>query len=382
MSISTRKATASLEGNRMGAHRRWRLRTLIASAGILAAVLAGCAAPGTGPAGEPTRGPTDASEIPGGVCDLLSESAAAVAPELPDGLPCPEGGTEWTIGVLHVGDCPYCGRLYDSYQEQAKVLGVKLNILNGQLKPDLQAQQMDQMIAAKPDIIVAVPIDTKALIPGLARAQQAGIPVVDATIKTDESGDKYVVGYIGIDDTLAGQLSAELVLTGLEERGITSGTIAIVAGGAGGSEVLRTAGFKDEMAKNGAGFTLVGPEYTDFTKEDALAKTRDIISRIGDDLVAIWGEDDTLTSGIAQAAADAGATDRLVIVGMNGNQAGIGLIESGQIYGTVLQNPTLDAAWSIIYAVDYLEGKLPAQYIPLTQPKITSENVADFSPGW
>jgi ABC-type sugar transport system substrate-binding protein len=360
---------------------------VLALAAVSAVLLAACGADAEEPTDKVTTEPAATQEATeaegsGGACELLSDSAAAVVPELPDGLPCPDGGQEWTIGVLHVGDCPYCGGLYNSYVEQAEKLGVTLTLLNAQLQPDLQAQQMDQMLAENPDIIVAIPVDTRALIPGLARAQQAGIPVVNATIKTDESGDEYVVGYVGIDDTLAGQYSAELLVEGLNERDVTSGTVAIVAGTAGGSEVLRTAGFVDYMAENAPEFTLVGPEYTDFTKEDALTKARDIISRVGDDLVAIWAEDDTLVSGVAQAAADAGITDEIVMVGMNGNQAGISLIESGEIYGTVLQNPVVDAAWSIIYAVDYLEGKVPDTYIPLVQPKITADNVADFSPGW
>jgi ribose transport system substrate-binding protein len=286
------------------------------------------------------------------------------------------------VGVLHVGDCPYCSKLLEAYNAEGKSLGLNMTILDGQLKPDLQAQQMDQLIAQHPDIIVAVPIDTKALIPGMARAKAAGIPVVDATIKVDPSGEQYVVGYVGIDDILAGKESAQVMLQGLQKKGVSSGTIGIVAGGAGGSEVLRTQGFKQEMAANGSGFTLDGPEHTDFTKADALVKGRDIITRDGASLVGIWGEDDTQTSGVAQAVSDAGLTSKLVVVGMNGNKAGISLIQSGGMYGTVLQQPTIDAAWSIIYAVDYLEGKKPAAVVTLLQPTITSANVAQFAPGW
>jgi ribose transport system substrate-binding protein len=349
-------------------------------AAVLAFLLAACGTSGSGDTGTQT-GATRA-DAPGGPCATLAPSAAKAVPDLPAGLPCPGRGKNWKIGILHVGDCPYCSQLYSTYQEQAQILGVSTTILNAQLKPDLQSQQMDQLIAQRPDIIIAIPVDTKALIPGMARAKAAGIPVLDATIKVDDQGDQYVIGYTGIDDVLAGKLSAQVMLDGLKAKNITSGTVAIVAGGAGGSEVLRTQGFKDEMAASGPGFTVSGPEYTDFTKEQALSKANSIITRTGSGLAGIWAEDDTLVSGVAQAVSDAGKTNDLVVVGMNGNKSGISLIESGHIYGTVLQQPNVDAAWSIIYAIDYLDGQIPARNLALVQPKITKDNVAQFSPGW
>lgn len=313
-------------------------------------------------------------EAPAGeTCALLAPSAAAAVPELPDGLPCPDGGTAWKVGVLHVGDCPYCSGLFAAYEEQAELLGIETTILNAQLQPDLQAQQLDQLVAQAPDAILAVPVDTRALIPGLARAQEAGIPVIDATIQVDESGKDYVVGYVGIDDVLAGKLSADLMIkaTGGE------GQVAIVAGYPGGSEVLRTSGFVDQMAAEAPGIEIVATEYTDFTKERALAVARDLVSRFPD-LVGIWAEDDTIGSGVAQAVADAGKTEQVKVVGMNGNKAGCEEIAAGRMYGTIVQQPYVDGAWSVIYAVDVLEGKQPAEFIPLTQPEITQDNIDEW----
>jgi ribose transport system substrate-binding protein len=306
---------------------------------------------------------------------MLAPTAAAAVPELPDGLPCPTGGKAWKIGVLHVGDCPYCSGLLASYKEEAALLGVQATILDGQLKSDLQAQQLDQLIAQKPDIIVAVPVNTKALIPGLARAQAAGIPVVDATIKVDPAGEQFVVGYVGIDDIMAGKLSADLMIKAINGKG----KIVIVAGQPGGSEVLRTKGFKDEIAAAAPGITIGTVQYTDFTKENALAVTHSLLAKYPD-LNGIWGEDDTISSGIAQAVSDVGKTAQIQIIGMNGNKAGCTAIQNGQMYGTIVQQPYVDGAWSLIYAVDVLEGHQPGKFIPLSQPEITKANIADWAP--
>jgi ribose transport system substrate-binding protein len=315
-------------------------------------------------------------------CPTYNPTAAKILSTLPAGLPCPTKHN-YTIGILAVGVCPYCSALSAAYKEEAAALGVKLNVLNANLKADLQSQQMDQMIAQHPNIIVAVPVDTKALIPGIAKAKAAGIPVVDATIRIDPSGYKYVVGYIGINDTLAGKLCADLMIKGLHAKGNKSGKVAIVAGTPGGSSVLRTRGFQQEMAKKAPQYKLLAPQYTDFTKAEGLSTASSIISRNGSNgLVGIWAEDDTLVSGVAEAASQAGLTHKLVMVGMNGNRAGISLVKSGAIYGTVLQQPTIDGSWSLLYAVDVLEHKNPGSFIALTQPLITKTNVAKYSPGW
>jgi len=311
----------------------------------------------------------------GAACAMLAPAAAAAVHDLPAGLPCPTRGKAWKIGILHVGDCPYCSGLLASYKEEAALLGVRTTILNAQLKSDLQAQQLDQLIAERPDIIIAVPVNTKALIPGLARAKAAGIPVVNATIKVDPSGEPYVVGYVGIDDTLAGKLSADLMIKAIKDNG----KIAIVAGQPGGSEVLRTKGFKDEIAAAAPAVRIETTQYTDFTKENALAVTRSLLARYPD-LSGIWGEDDTIGSGIAQAVSDVGKTAQIQIVGMNGNKAGCAAIQSGHMYGTIVQQPYVDGAWSVIYAVDVLEGHQPAKFIALSQPEITKANIAEWLP--
>ncbi len=275
-----------------------------------------------------------------------------------------------------MGDCPYCSGLLAAYEEQAELLNVDLTILNGQLEADLQAQQMDQLIAQQPDAIIAVPIDTRALIPGLARAQAAGIPVIDATIAVDPAGEEYVVGYVGIDDVLAGELSADLMIEALGGEG----QVAVVAGSPGGSEVLRTQGFVDQMAAEAPGIEIVAIEHGDFTKERALALTRDLISRFGDELDGIWAEDDTMASGVSQGVAEAEKSEAIKVIGMNGNKAGCEEIAAGRMYGTIVQQPYVDGAWSVIYAVNVLQGNMPGEYIPLTQPEITQENIDEWLP--
>ena len=44
----------------------------------------------------------------------------------------------------------------------------------GDWTPQLQAQQMESMMAQKPDVMIVWPVDNKAIIPLLARMKEQG----------------------------------------------------------------------------------------------------------------------------------------------------------------------------------------------------------------
>lgn len=310
-------------------------------------------------------------------CATYNPAAARVVPTLPAGLPCPTKGS-FHIGLLAVGDCPYCSGLVAAYKQEAALLGVKLDLLDGKLKADVQAQQMTTEISKHPQAIIVVPVDQKAIVPGIAQAKAAGIPVIDATIQIDKSGLKYVEGYVGISDNLAGKECADLLAAQIGKQG----NVAIVGGTPGGSTTPRTAGFKAEMAKIAPKVKILDLEYTDFTAQKAQSVAASIITRYGSKLNGIFSEDDTMASGVAQAIANAGKTGKIKLVGMNANRTGITLMKQGKMTGTLLQSPTVDGTWSIIYAVDVLEHHQPGKNVIVPLPVVTKGNFAKFAPGW
>ena len=57
--------------------------------------------------------------------------------------------------------------------------------------------QVEDVIVKKPDAIVFIPVDYKALVPGLNKITNAGIPVVNIT---DRVSGGETVAFIGGDD--------------------------------------------------------------------------------------------------------------------------------------------------------------------------------------
>jgi ABC-type sugar transport system substrate-binding protein len=57
--------------------------------------------------------------------------------------------------------------------------GVIVTDLQDPFDPVLQAQHLDQAIAQKPDLIALLATNARSVVPGLRRAQAAGIPVIN-----------------------------------------------------------------------------------------------------------------------------------------------------------------------------------------------------------
>jgi ribose transport system substrate-binding protein len=65
-----------------------------------------------------------------------------------------------------------------AFMDVAKPAGLEVNLQQSPFDPALQAQQLDDAIAQKVDLIVVMVMSQKALIPALTRAKEAHIPVV------------------------------------------------------------------------------------------------------------------------------------------------------------------------------------------------------------
>lgn len=72
---------------------------------------------------------------------------------------------------------PYAALLNPAIVNEGKKLGLTVQTLDGNSDIATQAQQMAQCIAEKVAGIIVVPVDAQGIVPSLARAAAAGIPI-------------------------------------------------------------------------------------------------------------------------------------------------------------------------------------------------------------
>jgi ribose transport system substrate-binding protein len=65
----------------------------------------------------------------------------------------------------------------------------------------------------------------------------------------------------------------------------------------------------------------------------------DYIARFGDDLAAVFAENDQMALGAAAAIAENGLTGQILLFGFDGNNNAVAAIKQGHMHGTAVQDP-------------------------------------------
>lgn len=184
--------------------------------------------------------------------------------------------------------------------------------------------------------IVLAPSDTKALIPVVKKAKEAGIRVIiiDSLLEGDK--DNYV-SFLATDNKAAGEACAKDMIERLKAKGITSGKVAIESYVAGvGSEIGRVGGFKDYLAKNSK-FTLVATQYSNSDQVTALNQVTNTLAS-NPDLVGFFGANEPSAVGMGRAIAQAGLGGKIVAIGFDGNGVLQNFIKDGTLQAICVQS--------------------------------------------
>ena len=280
---------------------------------------------------------------------------------------------------------PFVAGMSQAVVAKADSLGMKVTGFFSPFNPALQAQQVDDIIARKFDIMIMMAVSEHAIIPSLERAKKAGIPVILVTGTIQGHEDLYLT-YVGENPVELGRLAAEATVEGLKKSGRTSGKIALITGSMQeGVAPLRVEGFKEVLNKY--------PSYKIVASEDAQWDTAmsekaagQIFARFAPQggVDAVYGMSDNQATAAIQAANSAGIKvgsepNDLVVVSGNCMKPGVGAIENGAMYATINQTPVPTAETAVQVAADYFNGKMPPKHIFLPIQIVTKANIATFA---
>ena len=135
-------------------------------------------------------------------------------------------------------------------------LGYEVISLDAQNRPDLQLNQLEDVIELTPDAIIMNAVDFDSIVPGVEKARAAGIKVLnyDRQIRTTEFELTSVAGTVEIGRIAAGE--AIRLLT--ERHGEAKGKVLQVLGDPGDNYTLDIQqGFEEVMAAQGPNVELV-----------------------------------------------------------------------------------------------------------------------------
>ena len=247
---------------------------------------------------------------------------------------------------------------------------------------DSQAQQIEQAISEKPDVLVVLPQDGAALTPVAQKAEKAGIPVVniDRLFTAPDAATATVLG----DNYQIGVLAATYIADQLK----CNGNVVEIQGLAGISVTTdRTKGFTDTLKKKcpGGGIKIVASQPADFNPDKGLTVMENIL-QAQSDIDAVYTHDDDMAQGVVQAIRNANRDDEMFLTGVGGSQDAMKQIEEGGLYrATFLYNPNM-AGTAVNMARLIGLGQGFSELVPPEVPRqvivpaavVTKDNVAQY----
>lgn len=247
---------------------------------------------------------------------------------------------------------------------------------------DSQAQQIEQVISEKPDVLVVLPQDGEALTPVAQKAEAAGIPVVniDRLFTQPDAATATILG----DNYQIGVLAAEYIGEELNCKG----KVVEIQGLAGISVTdERTKGFEEELKKvcPDGGIEIVAQQPADFNPDKGLTVMENILQS-ENEIDAVYTHDDDMAQGVVRAISNAGRDDEMFLTGVGGSQAAMEQIKEGGLYrATFLYNPNMAAtAVNMARLIGLDEGfeelvppEVPRQLI-VPAAVVTKDNVAEY----
>lgn len=245
---------------------------------------------------------------------------------------------------------PYFITLESAAREIIEENGARLVTKDPGTDPQVQAEQIQEMIEEGIDAIILSPVDWEKITGSLQELKEADVKIINVDTQVKEND--YVDAYIGSDNYKAGVICGEDLI----ERCPDGGRVVILECPTQNSINDRITGFEETLATAEKGFEVVAREDTGGEFERALEASQRILKE-NPDVVAVMCGNDQLAVGAKTALNLAGLSDVLVY-GVDGSPDIKKELKKpqSQIAGTAAQSPIGMGKSAARLALDVLEG--------------------------
>jgi ribose transport system substrate-binding protein len=279
---------------------------------------------------------------------------------------------------------PYVVATTKSFRARAEALGMEVTFFTSMLDAALQAQQIDDAIARKFDLVVVVPTSEQAVIPALARAKQAGVPVILVNNTPKEGTEDLYLAFVGQDQTAMGRLAGEAMVKALKDSGREGGKIAMITGALQqGIAPRRVSGFRAAVAGN-PNVQIVAVEDARWDTATSERVAGQLYARFAaSGLDGVYGMADNQAAAAIRAAEAAGmapgaGTKQLIVIGGNCLKEGLEAIKADKMRATITQIPVALGIRAADAIDEHFSGKTLPKEILLPIDTVTKANVSQW----
>ena len=261
--------------------------------------------------------------------------------------------------------------LKDYMTAKADAMGdVELTVVDAGGNAAKQLQQVETFISQKVDAIIMQPQEQEACSPAIDKAKAAGIPIINCNSLTITEPDAYV----GSNDSE----SAEIAMTYIAEQLGGKGNVLMMHGHPGQTaEVKRTEGAMDILAQN-PDMTLLDEQTADWDRAEAMTLMENWIQAYGDQINAVFCQNDEMALGALNALVQAGKKDNVLVVGVDAIDDALQSVKDGKMDATVYQDCKGQAEGAIEAAYKLAKGESVEKEILIPFILVTTENVDEY----
>jgi len=232
-----------------------------------------------------------------------------------------------------------------------------------------QMSQIEDVITKRPDAAVFIPVDARAVVPGIEKFNAAKIPVINLVDRA-EGGE--FISFMGCDDYVVAMQTARYLLQKMNGRGNV-----IIIEGVGGStnNQKRVAGFRKALEEF-PNVKVLASQTGEFQRNKALQVTENLL-QAHHQIDGILAANDAMALGAIEAL-DA-ANRKALVIGINGTKEAVDAVKAGKLLATGDCDGFLQGCMGIMGAVRHLRNMpVPKEIIfPITVIDSTNYKGAD-----
>jgi len=264
---------------------------------------------------------------------------------------------------------PYFQTVRVGAEAAAKSLGAKV-VHYIPTKPDSipeQLSQVEDVIVKKPSAIVFVPVDYKAMVPGVEQINDAKIPIVNVT---DRSAGGKFLAFVGADDYSLGLETGRYLLKAMGGKG----NVVILEGVKGSlTNIDRVRGFNDAI-KETKDVKLLASQPANYQRLQGLQVMENLMQS-HPQIDGVLAANDAMAIGAIEALD--GANRKAKVVGINGTQEAVDAIKSGKLLASGDYNGFLQGCIGTMVAIRALRKEATVTEVVL---KPTVVNASNYQP--
>lgn len=301
---------------------------------------------------------------------LAGPAALLLSAAVPGLLPAAIAADGPTIGVsMHFMRDDYAVEVVDTIEQvAARHPGSSVIVTDANANASKQLADVENLVVQDVDAIIVVPIDEKAILPGIRQANARNIPVIAIT----HIPNAQVLTTIAAQGDYAnGRASGELLRDALGGQG----KVAMVGVPYNLWRIdERVRGFEDAIA--GTGIEVVAEQAS-----DDQARVQDLVSGIlvaHPDLAGIWCTFSNQIVGASDALRMAGRKG-VVLTGIDADKSIIERIRRGWVTGTAAQFPAEHGRLAAEAAFAYLAGEPVQETYEVPVGIVTPDNADEMS---